>query len=910
VVARGDAARDGEGPAMTARPLVSIIIPVFNGSNYVGAAIESALAQDYPDFEVIVVDDGSTDEGATSAVVRQFEPHVRYIQKPNGGVATALNAGISAMRGELFSWLSHDDMYKPAKVRRQVEVFLNFGRRCVVIGDFELMNERGEYIDWTSLAGRNLVGRPLDAVFQSLINGCALLVPKSLFAEAGRFEPGLPTTQDYHLWWRIARLSPFVHCPHADVRQRVHPLQGSRHASHLDEASRMFIHLIDATPFEVMRAYDGSPLRFLMKVRERLNGYAGLQAYLDFRIDELLRQFRYSVVLWPAGKTIEPAPQKTLRQRKHAPAGIVLAGPQGRDDIASLCDQAEAVCRETSSEAVIFLEADQLLTEASVSAGLCRLIDTDADLVRPSQPPAVGPAVAKLIVRRGALRSLAETFAAGGPGWPAIPAHIQLTEYSTTAPAAAPFNLTKALLSRRAAGLAGKVLGRAFRQAQRGMSLVSNSARMLLPAERASQALRRGHQLSYAWTLSENSVASALKATQNPQLPTLFFLSHRLGGGAHRHLVELVLTLAGKVNCICGFGGADGTLHLCSGLTPGEGGVVFNLSRHLDALVRILRRAGVTRADVHHTKGFDEGARKLLDALGLPYDVTMVDYHFVANDPHLCLPESGFVGDSRLESGDSGMLRPAPLPVLAKAERVITLCRDMSARLQRLYPNLRLITAQHWRESSATRVRHVFVPRFWENEPLRVVVVGRIAEAKGRSLILEAARLVSQRSLPIRFHVLGRMDIPAGRDASPGVLTVHGRFDSAAFSQRLGAIAPHLAWLPTQAPETWSYVLTDLMESALPLVASAIGAIPERCYGRPATWQVPWDSDAEAWVELFLRLRATELREPPLWLPTKSLPKAESFYFDRYLRPAKDKQAWQGPSRAGQSTEREPALYT
>src|SRR4051812_20505544 len=122
---------------MTSNPLVSIIVPVYNGANYVGEAIQSALAQTYPNIEVLVVDDGSTDGGATRAVIDSFGDRIRSISQPNGGVASALNTGITHMRGSFFSWLSHDDLYRPEKVSRQVETWRNFASPCVVIGDFE-----------------------------------------------------------------------------------------------------------------------------------------------------------------------------------------------------------------------------------------------------------------------------------------------------------------------------------------------------------------------------------------------------------------------------------------------------------------------------------------------------------------------------------------------------------------------------------------------------------------------------------------------------------------------------------------------------------------------------------------------------------------------------------------------------
>src|SRR5574344_1452707 len=99
--------------------LVSIIIPVYNGSNYLKEAVESALEQTYKNIEIIIVNDGSNDNGITSKIaqsyVKNYPKTVKYFEKENGGVSTALNLAIKQMKGSYFSWLSHDDIYLPNK---------------------------------------------------------------------------------------------------------------------------------------------------------------------------------------------------------------------------------------------------------------------------------------------------------------------------------------------------------------------------------------------------------------------------------------------------------------------------------------------------------------------------------------------------------------------------------------------------------------------------------------------------------------------------------------------------------------------------------------------------------------------------------------------------------------------------
>ena len=116
-------------------PLVSIVIPAYNASNYLADAINSALAQTYKNIEIIVINDGSKDNGATRTKAESFGDKIRYFEKPNGGSSSALNYGIKQMKGEWFSWLSHDDFYYPSKIEKEVEflrtiTLFQIGKNC------------------------------------------------------------------------------------------------------------------------------------------------------------------------------------------------------------------------------------------------------------------------------------------------------------------------------------------------------------------------------------------------------------------------------------------------------------------------------------------------------------------------------------------------------------------------------------------------------------------------------------------------------------------------------------------------------------------------------------------------------------------------------------------------------------
>jgi glycosyltransferase involved in cell wall biosynthesis len=102
-----------------ADPLISVVVPVFNGTPYLREALESAVQQDYPTYELIVVDDGSTD--GSTGIADSFGPLLHCIRQPNAGTAAARNRGIQAARGEFLAFLDQDDLWLPKKLSLQIE---------------------------------------------------------------------------------------------------------------------------------------------------------------------------------------------------------------------------------------------------------------------------------------------------------------------------------------------------------------------------------------------------------------------------------------------------------------------------------------------------------------------------------------------------------------------------------------------------------------------------------------------------------------------------------------------------------------------------------------------------------------------------------------------------------------------
>ncbi|PKL52496.1 MAG: glycosyl transferase [Nitrospira bacterium HGW-Nitrospira-1] len=213
---------------MTYSPKVSIVIPVFNGSDYMNQAIDSALAQTYPNIEIVVVNDGSNDGGATEKIVLSYGEKVRYFSKENGGVGSALNVAIKEMSGEYFSWLSHDDLYYPDKVESQVKTLAGMENlKTILYGDYAVFSDNPNKVSEKRLPSVPPEQFRYFLTVKNVLHGCTLLLPKSAFDEYGLFNEKLRTTQDYDLWFRMAKKYHFVHIPKLLVKARHHAEQGS-----------------------------------------------------------------------------------------------------------------------------------------------------------------------------------------------------------------------------------------------------------------------------------------------------------------------------------------------------------------------------------------------------------------------------------------------------------------------------------------------------------------------------------------------------------------------------------------------------------------------------------------------------------------------------------------------------------
>ena len=280
-------------------PLVSIIIPVYNGSNYMREAIDSALMQTYNNCEILVINDGSDDNGETERVALSYGDKIRLFTKSNGGVASALNCGIANMHGEYFAWLSHDDIYLPEKIAVQISVLANLSdKRDIVFSGFAVIDSTGRELNRVLPLERytqEQLETPLFALVHGMISGCGLLIHKSHFSREGLFREDLSTTQDFDLWFRVMRNNPCRVCEGVLHKTRVHGEQASWIHAHIHkhENDELWIRIMETLTDDEKTRIDGSVKRFYKNLFLHLLVHSNSKGAIRYAKKSYSEQFKH-----------------------------------------------------------------------------------------------------------------------------------------------------------------------------------------------------------------------------------------------------------------------------------------------------------------------------------------------------------------------------------------------------------------------------------------------------------------------------------------------------------------------------------------------------------------------------------------------------------------------------------------
>jgi glycosyltransferase involved in cell wall biosynthesis len=186
-------------------PRVSVIIPTYNRAYFLYEAIGSVLNQTYRDFEIIVVDDGSTD--LTPYLLRKWQGQVRWVRQENAGVSRARNAGIRVARGRYLAFLDSDDLWIREKLAIQV-AFLEANPQYRVCYTDELWIRRGRRVNPKKIHGKYSGWIFCRCLPLCIISPSSVLMRREVLEAVGDFDETLPVCEDYELWLRVAARFP------------------------------------------------------------------------------------------------------------------------------------------------------------------------------------------------------------------------------------------------------------------------------------------------------------------------------------------------------------------------------------------------------------------------------------------------------------------------------------------------------------------------------------------------------------------------------------------------------------------------------------------------------------------------------------------------------------------------------
>ncbi len=279
-------------------------MPVYNGGHYFEEAVESALAQTYDGIEIVMVNDGSTDEGRTHGVCQRFArahpDRVVYIEQENTGAGGALNAGVRAMTGDIFCWLSHDDLYEPFKIERQVDFHNRLGRRdAILISDYRLIDPVGKVLHEVRLPHAYALAHPRLPLYRGWVNGCTVFIPADFLDRRGAFESQYRHVQDYRLWHKLLERHEFFHQPELLVRYRLHPGQDSRRPDAVEEGEALWTEMMEGCGPAQRAQMSGSSYLFYEGARRHLSEsmYPGVVRLMEAARDRCIAETLVSVVI-------------------------------------------------------------------------------------------------------------------------------------------------------------------------------------------------------------------------------------------------------------------------------------------------------------------------------------------------------------------------------------------------------------------------------------------------------------------------------------------------------------------------------------------------------------------------------------------------------------------------------------
>jgi glycosyltransferase involved in cell wall biosynthesis/GT2 family glycosyltransferase len=352
-----------------------------------------------------------------------------------------------------------------------------------------------------------------------------------------------------------------------------------------------------------------------------------------------------------------------------------------------------------------------------------------------------------------------------------------------------------------------------------------------------------------------------LRLAESPK-QVIVFVALAWGGGIRRHMTELAKMIGERCNVLLLEPAEKETVKLSWFEAAEDFSAWFSLPDEMEALASLLRGLGAARIHIHHIHALPRSVLELPRLVGIPYDCTLHDYYAICPQYHLVTEEGRYCGEPDA-AGCAACLAKRPGQwdmdivswrgvfgqLLRGAERIIAPSRDVARRIGRYFPDVNVSVLAHPEEPAPA------IPQF-----VRVATLGSLSPEKGLNVLAACAKDARARALPLSFRVLGPTTEPVSQWPQ-AALSIHGQYPDGELPQLLAAEGPDVIWFPAQVPETYSYTLSVAMTTGLPIVASDLGALPERLANYPHAVIVPWNAPAERWNDILCNVVRREHAE-------------------------------------------------
>ncbi|MEO5661035.1 MAG: glycosyltransferase [Polaromonas sp.] len=429
--------------------------------------------------------------------------------------------------------------------------------------------------------------------------------------------------------------------------------------------------------------------------------------------------------------------------------------------------------------------------------------------------------------------------------------------------------------------------------------------------ERAMEILR-GRYPSYETIVAEHvmlneahplRIAATASRFKQGSLPVVLHVLHGHGGGTEKHVVELCRSFAGTsrmliMNALLN-GGSQPEVRLRS--AAAQDGLDLRLpASNVSFLISLLQSFGVSLVHIHHVLDYPFDLRLLIDSLHVPFYLTVHDYFLICPRINLMPPQQKYCGEPEPSQCNQCLSINAPQGsvdivwwrsqhawLFEEAAVVICPSRDVATRCKRYFPDAAYRAVSH-EKMAPDAFDNVKAPALTKGEPLRVAILGVLARHKGLKLISEALAIANKTASPLELRLIGFAENNVSSVAA-NLFSQTGPYQDADLGQLIEEFNPHLILFPACWPETYSYTLTEALKSNRPIMATHIGAFPERLTGRRWTWLIDWDISGGELVQKLEIVRSNNFEvavspaPPKSAAPQSSIVVTNDFYDKEYL---------------------------